>query len=316
MKLAQIKARILPGRKIEGMSAVLLPFDARGGIDFDAFTQNFQRTLAAGLEPAVNMDTGYTNLLTADERRAVLQAATAAANGARFVAGAFVEGERGEPAEAYRKAIAEIEAAGGLPILFQCSAIKRMSSPQIVDFYRSIAKDCAQFLLFELGEMFAPFGSIYALETVRELMQLPQIIGMKHSSLDRELEWERLAVRDEIRPEFKVYTGNDLAIDMVIYGSDYLLGLSAFAPEAFAARDAWWEASDPRFYELNDLLQYLGFFAFRPPVPAYKHTAAQFLHLRGRIATNRTHPQAQTRPESDLAILTDISDRLDRIVPR
>ena len=31
-----------------------------------------------------------------------------------------------------------------------------------------------------------------------------------------------------------VLTGNDLAIDMVMYGSDYLLGLSTFAPEAFA----------------------------------------------------------------------------------
>ncbi len=36
------------------------------------------------------------------------------------------------------------------------------------------------------------------------------------------------------RPDFKVLTGNDLAIDMVIYGSDYLLGLSTFAPDAFS----------------------------------------------------------------------------------
>lgn len=28
--------------------------------------------------------------------------------------------------------------------------------------------------------------------------------------------------------------GNDLAIDMVFYGSDYLLGLSAFSVEVFA----------------------------------------------------------------------------------
>src|SRR5205823_5705149 len=83
------------------------------------------------------------------------------------------------------------------------------------------------------------------------------------------------------------YTGNDLAIDMVFYGSDYLLGLSAFAVEAFAARDRLWMQCDGRAIAVNDLLQYLGQVAFRAPVPAYKHSAAQFLHLRGRIATDR-----------------------------
>ena len=29
-----------------------------------------------------------------------------------------------------------------------------------------------------------------------------------------------------VRPEFHVFTGNDLAIDIVRYGSDWLLGLS------------------------------------------------------------------------------------------
>jgi hypothetical protein len=37
-----------------------------------------------------------------------------------------------------------------------------------------------------------------------------------------------------------IYTGNDLASDMVQYGSDYLPGLSTFAPQAFALRDRHW----------------------------------------------------------------------------
>ena len=39
----------------------------------------------------------------------------------------------------------------------------------------------------------------------------------------------------QMRPDFLVFTGNDLAIDMVMYGSDYLLGLSTFAPDLFAS---------------------------------------------------------------------------------
>ena len=117
-------------------------------------------------------------------------------------------------------------------------------------------------------------------------------------------------MRDRNRPDFKVFTGNDLAIDMVMYGSDYLLGLSTFAPDAFGLRDKFWENGDERFYELNDLLQYLGFFAFREPVPAYKHSAAQFLHLRGWTRSDKTHPESAHRPESDKAILEDILKRL------
>ncbi len=100
---------------------------------------------------------------------------------------------------------------------------------------------------------------------------------------------------------------------MVIYGSDYLLGLSTFAPDLFARRDALWAAGDPGFYELNDLLQYLGFFAFRAPVPAYKHSAAQFLKLRGWIGSDLTHPNSPTRPASDLPILREIAERLGKL---
>jgi len=316
MTTRSLARRIQPGRKIEGFSAVLLPFDEKGGIDEEGLLSNLRRTFDAGLTPAVNMDTGYVNLLDADARQRVLALARQAASGRAFVAGAFIEGQNGEPLELYRRAVDELQEHGGTPILFQCSALKAMDSAQVVELYRAVASGCERLLAFELGEMFAPFGQIYDLATVRELMQIPQLAGMKHSSLDRELEWQRLELRDELRPDFKIYTGNDLAIDMVMNGSDYLLGLSAFAPEAFALRDRLWQRGDAGFYGLNDLLQYLGFFAFRPPVPAYKHNAAQFLKLRGRIACDAPHPQAAARPASDVAVLRDIAARLDEMTAR
>ncbi len=314
MTTRSIRDRIQPGRKIEGISAVLLSFELDGRIDFDSFAKNVKRTLDAGIAPAVNMDTGYTNLLTPGERTEVLKITRDVCGGQRFIAGAFVEGAPGDTIKNYLQSVAEIQKFGGTPILFQCSDFKMMGQADLIKSYTTIAATCEKMLAFELGEMFAPFGMIYDLATVRELMQIPQIVGMKHSSLNRELEWKRLALRDEVRPEFKIYTGNDLAIDMVMYGSDYLLGLSAFSPEAFAARDRLWEKSDPRFYELNDLIQYLGFFAFRSPVPAYKHTAAQFLKLRGRIRCDAPHSKAQQRPASDVEILQDISQRLDKFL--
>ena len=62
---------------------------------------------------------------------------------------------------------------------------------------------------------------------------------------------------------------------------------------------------------MNDLLQYLGFFAFRAPVPGYRHNAAMFLQLRGWIDSDATPEGAPRRPDSDRAVLADIADRLE-----
>lgn len=303
-----------PGRPIEGISAVLLPITPNDQPDLDGLSTLIDRTFTAGITPAVNMDTGYANLITDDQRREILALTRSIADGRPFVAGAYVQGKPGEPMAHYREQVEEIVSHGGTPIIFQSDHVKSLTSDGVVAFYQEIGRMTPRFIGFELGEMFVPFGRIYDTETFRRLLEIPELIGAKHSSLRRDLEWERLAIRDEARLDFKVYTGNDLAIDLVMWGSDYLLGLSAFHPEAFALRDQCWKIAHPGFYTLNDLLQYLGFFAFRDPVPAYKHTAAQFLHLRELIATSRTHPAAPARPETDVPILADILARLDAAV--
>lgn len=307
------KVTILPKRKIEGISAVLLPYYEDGTPDFDDFVAHLERTFAAGLLPAVNMDTGYVNLLGRDERLQVLDLTSAIARGRCFVAGAFVEGELGDLVSLYTRETDLIQERGGIPILFQSAMLTSLPDEKLVDATRAIASCCEEVLAFELGTMFAPFGRIYPLDVVRQLMQIPQIVGLKHSSLKRELEWQRLSLRDQIRPDFKIYSGNDLAIDMVIYGSDYLLGLSTFAPDDFARRDEYWLNGDLRFYELNDALQYLGQFAFRAPIPAYKHSAAQFLKLRGWMVSDAPHPVCQRRPESDREVLVTILAQLEAL---
>lgn len=312
--ITQIQKRIIPNRRIDGISAILLPFTEQGQVDLDSFGRQLARTVDAGLVPSVNMDTGYVNLLTAEERRVVLEKTREVAGGKRFVAGAFIEGENGDPYDQYVRQVQTIQGYGGTPILFQCTALKAMKPHAIVELYHKVAAHCESMIAFELGEMFAPFGQIYDLDVVEGWMSIPQLKGMKHSSLSREKEWARLELRDRVRPDFKIYTGNDLGIDMVMYGSDYLLGLSTFAPDAFARRDEYWANGDARFFVLNDLLQYLGFFAFRPPVPAYKHSAAMFLKLRGAIATDCPHPNGARRPESDIAVLADIAGRLDELL--
>ncbi|MCA9115888.1 MAG: dihydrodipicolinate synthase family protein, partial [Planctomycetaceae bacterium] len=256
--------------------------------------------------------TGYIHLLDDAIRREVLQQTRQTLGGGGFLAGAFVSDQPGDAFDAamYRARIDEIQQAGGTPVVFQSFGLVAQESADIVASYATLGEHCDRFFAFELTRALAPFGRIYDLETYAGLLRVPQCVGAKHSSFHREPEWQRLVLRDRLRPEFIVLTGNDFAIDMVMYGSDYLLGLSTFAPGLFARRDAFWKAGDPAFYELNDQLQYLGFLTFREPGPAYKHSAAQFLHLCGKIASNRTYPGSPERPESDLPILRELAVRL------
>jgi len=307
-----IPSKIIEKRKITGMSAILLPFTNEGAIDWPSFRNHLSRTLAAGLIPAVNMDTGYINLIDEQTQLQVLEETKALVKGLPFLAGAYVGGDSGSglKLEAYLKACDSIQKAGGTPIIFQSYGLTELNESDLIQAYQTIGKNCESFYAFELGTMFAPFGSIYSLETYSELMKINNCLGAKHSSLKRDLEWQRLELRDQQRPDFKVLTGNDLAIDMVMYGSDYLLGLSSFAPDAFALRDKYWVEGDHRFYELNDLLQYLGCFSFRAPTSAYKHSAAQFLKLREWLPSSAPHPKGIARPEHDVEALKEMNEKL------
>src|SRR5262249_38870587 len=203
-----------------------------------------------------------------------------------------------------------IASHGAIPILFQTQRLHGKSAAEKAAVYVAVSRGYSQVLAFELGKMFAPNGEIFYEEMVRRLMDIPEIKGMKHSSLDRLQELKRLELRDTQRPEFRIYTGNDLGIDMIEYGSDYLLGLATLAPEKFAERDQMWETGEGAYYALSDALQYLGNIAFREPVPAYKHSAAVFLHLTGRIPSSTTHAKNTKRPEWEAGILADCARRL------
>jgi 4-hydroxy-tetrahydrodipicolinate synthase len=230
------------------------------------------------------------------------------------VAGAYIENLAGNDIVAlYRHQIDTIIRFDGIPILFQTARLHGKSPARIAEIYRDTCRDYPHVLAFELGSMFAANGEIYDSETVRRLMDIPEIKGMKHSSLNRLVEVERLTLRDTYRPDFRIYTGNDLGINMIEYGSDYLLGLAAFAPEKFAQRDRLWEAGEPAYYALSDALQYLGNVAFRSPVPAYKHSAAVFLNLIGRIPSDRTHPKNPCRSAWESEIMVDCARRLSLI---
>jgi len=97
-----------PRRAIVGMSAVLLPFDDDGAVDWAGFEAHVGRTAEAGLIPAINMDTGYGDRLDDAQRAEALRLARSARGPGEMLAGAFVADRPGAAfaPDAYARAIA------------------------------------------------------------------------------------------------------------------------------------------------------------------------------------------------------------------
>ncbi len=195
MKIGSINQRQQLGRKVQGIAAALLPFKANGRIAVEAFQNHLRATHLAGLMNAVNMDTGYVNYLSETEKLDVLRwTREALGTDAQFVGGAYIEGQPGDIVELYRQQMDAIVRQGGIPILFQTRQLQGNSAAEKAAAYRAACRGYAHVLAFELGPMFAPNGEIFDEETFRRLMDIPEIKGMKHSSLDRLIELERPAL--------------------------------------------------------------------------------------------------------------------------
>ena len=217
------------------MSAILLPFSPDGRIDWEGFAAHVARTAAAGITPAVNMDTGYVQLLDDATRREALRVARTtlgSSHSAGMVAGACVVDAAGAAFDeaAYGRQLEMVSAAGATPVIFPSFGLTGGGDADMIARLRRLAQGVDRFIGFELSTAFVPCGRILGLGAYEEMMGIPNCLGAKHSSLSRRLEWDRLVLRDRVRPGFHVFTGNDLAIDMVRYGSDWLLGLSTAGP--------------------------------------------------------------------------------------
>src|SRR5712691_10363691 len=215
------------GRQVQGIAAALLPYESDGKVAVKAFQSHLVAAHRAGLMNAVNMDTGYVNYLSEAEKEDVLRwTRDALGKDVPFVAGAYIEDEPGDVIGLYRKQMDVIVGHGAIPILFQMRQLHGKPANEKAAIYQAACRGYSHVLAFELGSMFAPNGEIVDAETFLRLMDIPEIKGLKHSSLDRLVELDRLSLRDVHRPDIRIYTGNDLGINMIEYGSDYLLGLA------------------------------------------------------------------------------------------
>jgi hypothetical protein len=306
---------LTPSRTIDGIAALPVWLDARGRLDLSGLAARLHATFSAGLTPAVNVFAGSVEHLDVESRVDVLTTAAGVARGRRFIAGTLPTEDAAPLANRYGRAVDAVVRQGGTPLLLAIDELAVLDGDALAHLWRQSTAGHRGVLIVEMARAFGgPFG-LYGAEVVARLIDVASLGGLVHVSLDRQAEWGRVEARDIARPDFRIYSGHERALDMVSYGSDYLLGVAGCAPEAFAARDHAWRDGLARGFDLNDALQYLGTLLYRAPVGGARHAALQWLQATGAVDAAATPVAGVTRrPDADLVLYRELAGRLGRLL--
>lgn len=305
---------LTPSRTIDGSAALPVWMGASGRLDLPGLADRLQATFAAGLTPAVNLFAGSVERLALDQRIDVLATAAGVARGRRFIAGTLPTDDAAPLAVRYGRAVDAVARQGGTPVLLPIRELATQDGDALAHLWRQATAGHRGVLVIEMAPAFGSPAPLYSTDVVPRLLDVASLGGLVHASLDRGAEWARVEARDVARPDFRIYSGHERALDMVSYGSDYLLAGAGCAPEAFAARDRAWRRGEAIGFELNDALQALGALLYRAPVDGARHGALQWLQARGLVDHATAVPGIALRPDADLALYRELSTRLDSLL--
>ena len=231
-----------------------VPVPCRDGkVDGDALDQ-YVRWMArwpiAGV--AVGVHTGRGPHLAPDDRRRVLSAWRRALPDRVLVAGAWDEASA-----------REARTGGGDVIL----AFPRRDDP--VAWHERLARELPV-MLFYLYE--AAGGVAWPMSTLRELLALPGVLGIKVATLDSVMTFQEVAAVVKETPGKLLVTGEDrfLGYSLMLGAEAALVGMGAALTDIQAAllrarRDGDW----PRFVRLSALCDDFARATFCPPMEGY-----------------------------------------------
>jgi 4-hydroxy-2-oxoglutarate aldolase len=160
---------------------ICTPFEESGEVHYDALRQNIAGYIRAGLRSFVVLgSTGEAPMLSEDEKRQVLQVAREAADGCQLIAGTGVESVKETLALIHHAAALSYDAALVLTPHFYRSQMSRPESQ--VGFFRSVADSSPiPVLIYNFPQM---TGIDLTIETVSQLSEHPNIVGIKESAPD------------------------------------------------------------------------------------------------------------------------------------
>lgn len=269
---------------------VALPLTLDGNIDWDSLGRHLDLLAEhdiAGL--VVNADTGEGGHLLPEERAAVVRFAVERV-GTRVPVLAGISAQYTSEVE-HRAQDASHAGARGLQI-FAPTAFQgdRLDPALPFDFHRAVAE--ATGLPMVIYQMPLPCGADYTAEVIARLADIPQVVAIKESSLDRS-HYERSLAAVRATGRLKLLSGADtfLPESLRLGGDGSMLAIAATATERYvriwqAARNDDWSAAEAEWQAVLPLVNML----FAPPFRDFRARLKELLRLQGVIRTAAVRP--------------------------
>ncbi len=300
-------ARRFAGRVIP---AVPVPHDARGRLRRDAHAA-YVRWMSAQRVGAVAVwaHTGRGLLLDEDRRGEVLAAWRDGA--APVVCGvgcpvaerlpSFPAGRTHAVIGATLRLAGQAKAGGAVALMVHPpTGLRDLPdlAARTVDLHRAVADVGLPVIAFYLYE--AAGGVAYAVDTVRELLALDRVIGIKVATLDSVVTFQDLAAA--VPPDRLLITGEDrfLGYSLMLGARSALIGMAAACTDVCAALlDAWCAGDHPAFVERAARLDAFGGATFGAPVEGYVQRMLWALEADGVLEAGNVDPHAPALPPGE-----------------
>ncbi len=259
--------------------AVPVPFDAAGNLASPA-QEKYARSMAkepiAGV--AVWAHTGRGLHLKPEQRRQILSTWRNALGSEKLVI-AGVGAPRGitEPGAFRESALAMAHAAleGGADALLVHPPTLFGGQPReaelVVDYHQRLAATGAPLILFYLYE--AAGGISYTTETLRSLLALPEVVGIKLATLDSVMTYQNVArlLTSEF-PHKLLITGEDrfLGYSLMCGARAALIGMGAACTKLqYDLMQSYFRGNGNEFLRLSERVDRLSQVLFIPPMEGY-----------------------------------------------
>jgi 4-hydroxy-tetrahydrodipicolinate synthase len=293
------------------VAAPALPMLPEASIDWDSLRSYLawiakQRPTAI----AMNMDASEGPSLTRDEMLEVVRASREAIDGACPLVSGLIVGSTAD-AVAFGK---ELKGAGaqGLAIFppFPTFLGNPVPARMIYEYHKAIADGVdLPLIAFQFPKAWGPD---FPPETLRELVKIPQLIGLKEASFDTTKTLETIETARTLPRKIGIMTGSDTFIlEAMIFGCDgALIGFAGTATDQLIRMHQAAAAKDfDTAFEIWGRLGPLARYAWRPPIRDYRPRMKEVLVLQGLIRHATVRPPQLPVDDAERAELRRLAEQ-------
>jgi 4-hydroxy-tetrahydrodipicolinate synthase len=292
------------------VAAPALPMLPDASIDWDSLRSYLawiakQRPTAI----AMNMDASEGPSLTRDEMLEVVRASREAINGACPLVSGLIVGSTAD-AVAFGK---ELKGAGaqGLAIFppFPTFLGNPVPAKMIYDYHKAIADGVdLPLVAFQFPKAWGPD---FPPETLRELVKIPQLIGLKEASFDTTKTLETIDTARTLPRKIGIMTGSDTFIlEAMIFGCDgALIGFAGTATDQLIRMHQAVMVKDfDTAFEIWKRLGPLARYCWRAPIRDYRPRMKEVLVMQGLIRYAAVRPPQLPVDDAERAELRRLAE--------